>query len=90
MYIELSRRGYLKKEPDPMPFEVSSVWSQVLQQRWRERKTLQALADEINLDIFDVEELLFLRRGTGAVGNIPGDDRQNLRPPERTPLRLNN
>ena len=78
-YIEMSRKGFLKKEPNPMQREGSSVWIQVIQTLWQERRSVTDLASELSLAADEVESLIFVnreerksepppRRGTGRPG----------------------
>src|SRR5690625_4610356 len=39
IYIEMSRKGFLRKEPCPMQREGSSIWMQVPQTLWQERRS---------------------------------------------------
>lgn len=62
LYIEMSRKGYLKREPRPIQREGSAIWSQVLQALWQERKSVGDLAKELALPADEVESLIFVNR----------------------------
>lgn len=62
LYIEMSRKGYLKKEPRPIRREGSAIWAQVLQALWQDRKSISDLAKEISLPSDEIESLIFVNR----------------------------
>lgn len=72
-YIEMSRKGFLRKEPCPMQREGSSVWMQVLQSLWQERRSVTDLASELSLAADEVESLIFVNR----------EERKSEPPPQR-------
>lgn len=56
--IELGKRGYRNKEPDGIERETSVLWSKVLSELWRDRRSLENIADELSLPRQEVEKLL--------------------------------
>lgn len=61
-YIEMSRKGYLKNEPEPIERERSAIWTQVLQAMWRERRSITDLSAELDLPVDEVQRLIFVNR----------------------------
>jgi Zn-dependent peptidase ImmA (M78 family)/DNA-binding XRE family transcriptional regulator len=57
--IEIARRGYNKDEPKGIEREKSVVWEKVLKSLWAENTTHLDIADQINLPISEVSDLLF-------------------------------
>lgn len=60
LYIEMSRRGFLKNEPNSMPRDVSAVWSHVLKSLWADRLTIDDMARDLHLDVEMVREFALL------------------------------
>ena len=58
LYIEMSRQGYLKDEPNPRQRDQSSIWSQILQDLWREKRTIASLAEDLALPVDELEALV--------------------------------
>ncbi len=56
--IELGRLGYRSGEPQGIPRERSTVWSQILADMWSNRKNKQDIANAINLPVDEVDALL--------------------------------
>jgi Zn-dependent peptidase ImmA (M78 family) len=81
LYIEMSRKGFLKKEPRPMPREGSTIWAQVLQSLWQERRSVADLALELSLPEDDLESLIFVNRSERKFDTPPNQQgtRTNLR-----------
>ncbi|PYF12978.1 Zn-dependent peptidase ImmA (M78 family) [Rhodobacter viridis] len=81
LYIEMSRKGYLKNEPRPMARETSAIWTQVLQSLWTERRNVRALSDSLALPADEVESLIFVswdaRQSETSIQRISG--RANLK-----------
>ncbi len=67
LYIEMSRKGFLKNEPSPIPREPSDIWTQVIQDLWKNRKSIETLANELVLPPDEIKSLVFLNR----IGRIP-------------------
>lgn len=59
LYVELSRRGWLKSEPNGMPREQSNVWQQVLDDLRERGITKIDIAREIGIPVPEIEALLF-------------------------------
>ncbi|WP_375263821.1 ImmA/IrrE family metallo-endopeptidase, partial [Palleronia sp.] len=59
LYIQMSRRGYMKNEPSPIERETSAVWEQVLQELWRERSGRERIVSEICIPIEIVSSSTF-------------------------------
>lgn len=58
LYIEMSRQGFLKDEPNPRQRDQSSIWTQVLQDLWKEKRTILSLAEELALPVDELEALI--------------------------------
>lgn len=71
LYIEMSRQGFLKDEPNPRQRDQSSIWAQVLQDLWREKKTIASLAEELALPVDELEALILF--GGRPVAQLAGD-----------------
>lgn len=63
--IEIVRAGYGKREPRPIPREMSVVWEKVLKTLWTERITRAEIAKDLDLPPSEVEAMVF-----GVLGNI--------------------
>jgi Zn-dependent peptidase ImmA (M78 family) len=57
--IQIARAGYNKKEPHPIPREMSVVWEKVLRTLWTERTTRSDIAKALCLPEAEVEALVF-------------------------------
>lgn len=75
LYIQMSRAGYLKKEPQPRGRDKSVVWKMVLEDLWRQRKTLSNVANETGLPLDAVEGLV-----PKALVNMPAAISEGERP----------
>jgi Zn-dependent peptidase ImmA (M78 family) len=62
--IEIARLGYGKREPRPIPREMSVVWEKVLKALWTERITRAEIAKDLDLPASEVEAMVF-----GVLGN---------------------
>ncbi|MEG9883988.1 MAG: ImmA/IrrE family metallo-endopeptidase [Hyphomicrobiales bacterium] len=62
LYVEMARKGFLKKEPRPIQREGSAIWTQVLQAFWRDRMTIGDLAEELALPTDEIESPIFVKR----------------------------
>lgn len=63
-----------KKEPHPIPREMSVVWEKVLKALWTERVTRAEIAKELHLPPAEVEALVF-----GILGNVAPRPNAGLR-----------
>lgn len=57
--IEIAKRGYNKKEPNEIQRERSAIWEKVLKTLWAEKTTHADIADQLNLPMAEVSDLLF-------------------------------
>lgn len=57
--IEIARKGYRTKEPRGIPRERSVVWDKVIKMLWSEQTTHSDIANELNIPVSEVAELLF-------------------------------
>ena len=57
--IELQRRGWREREPEPMARERSVVWEKVLTTLWRERTTRADIARALHVPVEEIDGLLF-------------------------------
>lgn len=60
LYIEMSRRGYLRKEPSPMSRDVSAVLSHVLTSLWTDRRSVVDMAHDLGFGVELLREFLLL------------------------------
>lgn len=67
--IEMSSRGYRRREPDGLPPEASALWPQIFTALWRERITREQIAIELNVPTSELDVILFqLTSGTHEGG----------------------
>lgn len=57
--IQMNKRGYRTKEPEPMEMEVSSVWRQVFEELWSERLTRSHISAQLSIPEEELESLVF-------------------------------
>lgn len=57
--IELGRRGYRTGEPIGIERETSVVWNKVFSQLWSEKVTKQEVANELNIPLVELENIVF-------------------------------
>jgi Zn-dependent peptidase ImmA (M78 family)/DNA-binding XRE family transcriptional regulator len=73
MYVELSRRGYTKNEPDPAPHETSQLLEKAFAALREEGMTRQQVAKELCVNSSELDDLLLgLAFGRLAGGREPG------------------
>ena len=58
MCIEFTRRGFRSDEPDGIERERSVLWPRVFSKLWRERMTMDKIADSLHIDLYDLERLM--------------------------------
>lgn len=58
-FIEISRAGYRKTEPDPMPRESSLVWQTVFRELWKSRMPKASVARELAIPPEELESVIF-------------------------------
>ena len=58
-YIQMSKLGYRTSEPNGMERETSSVWSQVFKKLWNEKITKNHVAENLNLPMEEIANLVF-------------------------------
>lgn len=68
LYVELSSKGYRKKEPDPSPRETSQILAKVFAALRQENVTRSDIADELCVDVEELNQLVFGLALTGIVG----------------------
>jgi Zn-dependent peptidase ImmA (M78 family) len=66
--IEISKRDYNKNEPNEIVREKSAVWDKVLKTLWTEKTTHADIANELNIPIEEVSDLLFGVLSTSGSG----------------------
>jgi len=81
LYVELSRRGWLKSEPQGIPREQSYVWQEVMDGLRRAGWTKADISHETGVPITDLEALLF------GLANMLTIDGNGARTPPR-PVRF--
>lgn len=57
--IEMSSRGFRRQEPEGLPPETSALWPQIFTALWRERKTRDHIANELNVPPIELDSILF-------------------------------
>lgn len=83
LYVELSRRGWLREEPEGIPREQSHVWQQVMDDLRSRGITKTLIANEIGVPVPEIEALLF---GLANMLTIEGEGGRT--PPRQVNLRL--
>lgn len=68
--IEMSSRGYRRKEPEGLEPETSALWPQVFATLWRERVTRDHIANELHIPTRELDSILF--QLTGRTKSEPG------------------
>ena len=58
-FIQMSKDGTRKTEPDPMPFETSHIWQTVFRELWKDRITKAQIAKELHIPEDEFENLVF-------------------------------
>ena len=84
-YVEMSRRGWLKKEPYGIPREQSSVLQDVINDLLSHGITKTKIAEEIGVPPAEIEALLF---GLANMVTIDGTGRGVISPRAKTQLKL--
>lgn len=56
--IDIQRRGFRTKEPNPIEYEYSSVWEKIFQILWKEKITRATLAKKIHISEMDINKLV--------------------------------
>lgn len=83
LYVELSRRGWLKYEPEGIQREQSHIWQQVMDNLRGEGITKIDIARQIGIPVQEIESWLF---GLANMVTIEGEGATT--PPRKTNLRL--
>ncbi|MEQ8357663.1 MAG: ImmA/IrrE family metallo-endopeptidase [Kiloniellaceae bacterium] len=83
LYVEMSRRGWLKNEPNGISREQSHVWQQILDDLRQLGITKSKIAQETGVPTQELEALLF---GLATMLTIDGEGRRT--PPAKVNLRL--
>jgi len=81
LYIEISSRGYRKKEPDGGPREVSQVLQKVFSALRAEGVSKEEIAEKLRVHPTDIDELVFGLALTSLEGISRRGDRSRSRPP---------
>lgn len=71
LYVELSSRGYRKKEPDPSPRETSQILAKVFAALRQENVTRSDIAEELDVGVEEIDQLVFGLALTGIGGGTP-------------------
>lgn len=74
--IQINKRGFRTKEPEPLPRETSSVWKTVFSQLWRDKISRNQVANELALPVEELDNLVF-----GLVGEIAPEVRRTTEKP---------
>jgi len=83
LYVEMSRRGWLKNEPEGIAREQSHWWQQIIDDLRRSRVTKGDIADATGVPAQELEALLF------GLANMLTIDGEGMRtPPRRVDLRV--
>ncbi len=83
LYVEMSRRGWLKNEPNGIAREQSNIWQEIMDDLRDHKVTKADIALEIGVPIPEIEALLF---GLANMVTIEGEG--NRTPPRKVDLRL--
>lgn len=83
LYVEMSRRGYLRNEPQGIPREQSHVWQESIKGLRKAGWTKAGIANEIGVPVVELEALLF---GLANMLTIDGSGAKT--PPRKVDLRL--
>lgn len=78
-YIQMSKLGYRTSEPNGMERETSSIWSQVFKQLWSDRITKNHIAENLNLPLEEIANLVFNLDGGVVSQTINVADAKKLR-----------
>ena len=81
--IQINKRGFRKKEPEPLARETSSIWKTVFSQLWRDRVSRNQVAKELAIPLGELENLVF-----GLVGDFAPDERKTAPAREKPKLRV--
>ncbi len=83
LYIEISSRGFRKKEPDGAPREISQVLQKVFAALRKEGVSKEEVAEALRVHPKDIDELVFGLALTSLNGIPNSGDRSRPRPPLR-------
>lgn len=70
--IEMSSRGYRRREPEGLAPETSGLWPQVFTTLWRERITREQIAAELHLPTSELDTILFRLTSTATESGEAG------------------
>jgi len=79
--MQISSRGFRKKEPDGGPREISQVLQKVFAALRSEGVSKEEIAKELRVHSKDIDELVFGLALTSLNGVPRGGDRSRSRPP---------
>ena len=71
LFIEMSRKGYLKREPDGIKPETSQILAKVFQSLREDRISKADLADTLRISVADLNEVIFGLTLTPIAGEKP-------------------
>lgn len=57
--IAMTKKGYNRDEPYPMPREKSVIWKKILQSLWLEKRSLSDIASDLHLPESELNALIF-------------------------------
>lgn len=66
--IQISQKGYRKKEPEGISREKSMVWEKILKLLWAEKKTFRVIAQDLHIPEAEVSAFIY---GVLTTGNNP-------------------
>ena len=76
--IQINRRGYNKKEPDPIAPETSVVWKKVFEMLWRDGISKEYIARALHVPLEEISNLV-----AGLLNSAPSENGGKKFPPLR-------
>ena len=80
LYVELSSRGFRKKEPDPSARETSQILAKVFAALRQEKVSRSDIADELCVHVEELDQLVFGLALTSVSGGSTGSGSSGKRP----------
>lgn len=72
--IQISKAGFRTSEPDGIQPEYSEVWQKVLNQLWKEKVSKNKIAEDLNIPLDELENLIFGLAGSYRVSDSFNSD----------------
>lgn len=82
LYVEMSKRGYRKSEPESGQREISQILGKVFSALREDGISKTDIADELNIPVEEVEELVFGLALTALVGKTAGNSTHSSKRPQ--------